>query len=268
MAAVIPAVTRISPRVIRVLGCNPSCMTLQGTNTYIVGTGKRRVLIDAGDADVPQYINHLKNVLTQEDIDLAHIFLTHWHHDHVGGLNDILEELPEFTENCEIWKYPRFEDHNIHPELGSLKDGQEFAVEGATLRVLHTPGHATDHVVFSLLEENAMFSGDCVLGEGTAVFEDLFDYMNSLRAILETQPFVIYPGHGNTIRVCICSVMKVWPAVDMKRNFRTPWKRYNFTFPIACKGKSKYWMCWLTTKSELLQNTNSSRKFTRVCMKT
>lgn len=48
---------------------------------------------------MPQYINHLKNVLTHEDIDLAHIFLTHWHHDHVGGLNDILEELPEFTGN-------------------------------------------------------------------------------------------------------------------------------------------------------------------------
>ncbi|KAL1491659.1 hypothetical protein ABEB36_012222 [Hypothenemus hampei] len=199
MASVIPAVTKLSPRVIRVLGCNPGLMTLQGTNTYILGTGKRRILIDTGDADVPQYINHLRNVLAFENIALAHILLTHWHHDHIGGLNDILEELPEFTENCEIWKYPRNEDSYIHEDLGSLKDGQEFTVEGATIRVLHTPGHTSDHVALHLVEDNAIFSGDCILGEGTAVFEDLYDYLESLRFILKTQPAIIYPGHGNVI---------------------------------------------------------------------
>ncbi|CAH1130260.1 unnamed protein product [Ceutorhynchus assimilis] len=196
MASVIPAVTKISSRVTRVLGCNPSLMTLQGTNTYIVGTGKRRILIDTGDSDVPQYINHLRSVLKYENIDLAHIFLTHWHHDHVGGLNDIMEDLPEFTENCEVWKFPCKEDNNVY---NAFKDNQEFSVEGATLRVLHTPGHTTDHVVLHLLEDNALFSGDCILGEGTAVFEDLFDYMESLRTILNAKPAVIYPGHGNII---------------------------------------------------------------------
>lgn len=51
----------------------------------------RRILIDTGDADVPQYINHLKTILKNEDFDLAHIFITHWHHDHIGGLSDIFE---------------------------------------------------------------------------------------------------------------------------------------------------------------------------------
>lgn len=199
MASVIPAVTKISPRVRRILGCNPGLMTLQGTNTYIVGTGKRRILIDTGDADVPQYINHLRSVLEYENIDLAHIFLTHWHHDHVGGLNDILGELTEYTKNCEVWKFPCYEDEKIHKDLISFKDGQEISVEGATLRVLHTPGHTTDHVVFHLLEDNAIFSGDCILGEGTAVFEDLYDYLESLRTMLDVQPSVIYPGHGNVI---------------------------------------------------------------------
>lgn len=199
MAAVIPAVTKLSARVIRILGCNPGLMTLQGTNTYILGTGKRRILIDTGDTDVPQYINHLTTVLKHENIDLAHILITHWHHDHVGGLADVLE-IHDKTKHCQIWKYPRAEDKlpaNVTVE--DLKDGQEFQVEGATVRIVHTPGHTTDHVAIYLQEENAVFSGDCILGEGTAVFEDLHDYMISLKDILSLQPSVIYPGHGNVI---------------------------------------------------------------------
>lgn len=99
-----------------------------------------------------------------------------------------------------MWKFPRKEDalpSNI--DIEQLKDEQEISVEGATVRIHHTPGHTTDHVVMHFLEENAVFTGDCVLGEGTAVFEDLHSYMHSLQQILDLEPSIVYPGHGNII---------------------------------------------------------------------
>lgn len=70
-------------------------------------------------------------------------------------------------------------------------------------RIHHNPGHTLDHVVISLLEDNALFSGDSVLGEGSTVFEDLTEYLISLHNILDLNPTVIYPGHGSVIKVSI-----------------------------------------------------------------
>lgn len=107
---------------------------------------------------------------------------------------------------CSVWKYPRTDKPDEYTalkdvEVKSLADGQEIVVDGAIVKVVHTPGHTTDHCILFLNETDAVFSGDCILGEGTAVFEDLYDYIKSLEHILAIKPAVIYPGHGNIINV-------------------------------------------------------------------
>lgn len=68
-------------------------------------------------------------------------------------------------------------------------------------RIYHTPGHTMDHVIITLEEDKALFSADCVLGEGTTVFENLRQYLNSLHLILELKPTIMFPGHGSVIKV-------------------------------------------------------------------
>ncbi|XP_043206469.1 endoribonuclease LACTB2-like isoform X2 [Amphibalanus amphitrite] len=191
----LPGVTALSDTVTRVLGCNPSPMTLQGTNTYLVGTGKRRVLVDTGSSGVPEYVDRLEGVLREADVQLQEIVITHWHSDHVGGLADLRRRLGDIPAR----KFPRPEAADA-PGVEPLNDGEVITTEGATLRVVHTPGHTTDHVVLHMSEGNVIFSGDCILGETTAVFEDLADYMASLELLLQLRPSAIYPGHGPVVQ--------------------------------------------------------------------
>ncbi|KAK2024888.1 Metallo-hydrolase/oxidoreductase [Colletotrichum zoysiae] len=180
---------RISPRVVRFLGGNPGDMTLQGTNTYLVGTGKSRILIDTG-AGHPSWIVNIAGYLDDHDISISQVLLTHWHGDHTGGVDDLLL----FDSRVSIHK--SFPNPKQHP----ISDGQTFSTEGASLKAVLSPGHTDDHTCFILEEEHALFTGDNVLGHGYSVADKLGTYTKSLRLMQGLGCTLGYPGHGDVVQ--------------------------------------------------------------------
>ena len=188
-----------SPRVATALGLNPGIFTGPGTNTYLVGTGARRILLDTGQG-VPGYLEVLERTLQQVGCTgLQEIVLTHGHIDHIGGVRGVLERFGPLR----VSKLPDPEDSTTGLSLTPPRDGESVKTEGATLRATFAPGHARDHLCFWLEEEHALFSGDNVLGVGTTVIPtaggDLLDYMTSLARLLAGTPGRIYPAHGPCI---------------------------------------------------------------------
>ena len=146
------------------------------------------MLIDTGEGK-PAWVQSLKSVLSTEQATVERAILTHWHPDHIGGVSDLLQLCP----SAQVFKN--------NPSDGQLDilPGQTFETVGATLRAFHCPGHTVDHMALVLEEESAMFTGDNVLGHGTAVFEDLSTYMDSLHRMSKQFDGRAYPGHGAVI---------------------------------------------------------------------
>lgn len=164
--------------------------TLQGTNTYIVGTGPQRLLVDTAQG-FECWTDAIQELLNAEHISISHVLLTHWHGDHTGGVPGLLRLYPELATGI----YKNSPDEGQQP----IEDSQIISVEGATIKAVHTPGHSHDHMSFILEEENAMFTGDNVLGHGTSAVEVLGDYMDSLRRMRDQECERGYPAHGAVI---------------------------------------------------------------------
>ncbi|ETN83457.1 metallo-beta-lactamase domain protein [Necator americanus] len=190
-------VVYISPNIVRVLGQNPGTFTLQGTNTYLVGSEKKKLLIDAGEANNMRYIGKLKESLG--DATIEGIICTHWHHDHTGGCPSVRDHFRTSRgEKPPVYRRKYKTNKNLS-ECTYVEEGYVFKQDGITLRVIDTRGHTSDHISLFYEEEGVLFSGDCILGQGTSIFEDLSDYMRSLKKLLELPCKIICPGHGPVI---------------------------------------------------------------------
>lgn len=193
-----PDIAVWSERVTVVLGQNPGPFTGPGTNTYLIGTGRRPLLLDTGQG-LPQYLPLLERAAfeTRRGEAPERIVLTHGHADHIGGVAGIRARFGSLPVAKKPW-----DKLDAGLDVDAVDEGSELRTEGATLRALWTPGHAWDHLCWYMPEERALFTGDVVLGAGTTVIPpdgDLGDYLDSLRRLLELDVAVIYPAHGPAI---------------------------------------------------------------------
>lgn len=191
------------------LPADPKTYDHPGSNTYLLGTGPERILLDTGEGRSSSR-DALTSVVSSEDCTITDVLLSHWHHDHIGGVADI----QALDSNITLHKHnPTYDpqssltSYTIQP----IADSQRFRTpSGFEVQALHTPGHTKDHMCFLVTaspedpsEVGSLFTADNVLGHGTAVFEDLAAYLSSLQimhsAIPTDKTVVAYPGHGAAI---------------------------------------------------------------------
>lgn len=199
--------SHVSPGIRRVIARNPSPFTFYGTGTYIVGYGNVAV-IDPGPLD-REHVKALLRVTQGERI--THIFVTHTHMDHSPACRLLREQCDAPTYGFGPHGSGHEDDGVVVEEGGDMEfvpdhfvvDNDVIEGDGWAIRCLYTPGHTSNHICYAYLQENALFSGDHVMGWSTSVVSppdgDMEQYMASLRR-LQIEPFETYwPTHGPPI---------------------------------------------------------------------
>jgi len=199
---------RVTPLIRRVIANNPGPFTLHGTGTYIVGKG-RVAVVDPGPDD-PAHLDAILQSIKGETV--SHIVVTHTHRDHSPLARPLQAETGAPIAGCGphgAGRGPAGDhveegaDRDYRPDQEML-DGDLLAGDGWTLEAVATPGHTSNHICFSLREENTLFSGDHVMGWSTTVVSppdgDMYAYMQSLRKLLTRSEATYWPTHGPAIR--------------------------------------------------------------------
>ncbi|GAA0638081.1 MBL fold metallo-hydrolase [Brevundimonas lenta] len=201
---------RVSPLIRRVVAENPGPFTFTGTGTYIIGRdgpGAGVAVIDPGPLDDA----HLKALLSAvEGQTVSHVLVTHTHRDHAPLARPFAEAVgapvlaarpPARTIHASA-SLDEDDDETFAPDL-ILTGGERLQGDGWTLEAVATPGHASNHMAFVLIEENALFSGDHVMGWSTTVVAppdgDMTDYMASLDEVIARDFTTVWPTHGAPI---------------------------------------------------------------------
>ena len=187
----------LSPRVLRVTADNGSMMTGPGTNAYFIGApgSDSWALLDPG----PDDDTHVKALLAAAPGKITRILCTHTHKDHSPAAAAIAAATgaPTFGR---VADHLEWQDASFQPSQ-VLNDGDVLNLgEGVTLRAIHTPGHASNHLCFLLEEEQLLFTGDHLMQGSTVVINppdgDMAVYIANLRRLLDIPLQWLAPGHG------------------------------------------------------------------------
>ena len=193
---IVPGVAkRLDRRVARLTAPNPGMMTGPGTNTYLVGEDELAV-IDPG----PDIASHIERIISETKGKLRWILCTHTHMDH----SPAAAALKAATGAQLLGRpAPQGQDGSFKPDV-VLDNGQRIEIGGArgalSLRAIHTPGHASNHLCYLLEQTKMLFTGDHVMQGSTVVINppdgDMRAYLRSLERLLAEDIAIIAPGHG------------------------------------------------------------------------
>lgn len=180
---------------------NPSLMTLEGTNTWVlIEPGEREaIVVDPGPDDASHRDAIIEAVEANGADQVGLIVLTHGHADHAEGAAALAERAGAPVRAMAV----------AHCSKGQqpLSDGEQLGVGGLRLDVVATSGHTADSVCFVIDADDALLTGDTVLGRGSTVVArpdgGIADYLASLRRLRamtdERQLLAVLPGHGPVV---------------------------------------------------------------------
>lgn len=193
---ILPGVpVRIAPRILRLTAPNPGVMTGPGTNTYLLGDAASGVaVIDPG----PAIESHVQAIADAAAGPIRWILCTHTHIDHSPAAAPLKARTGATVLGMRA-RYPERQDATFAPDR-ELAHGERLEAGGHALRVLHTPGHASNQLCFLEERERLLFTGDHLMQGSTVVINppdgDMALYLASLRRLLDEALEYIAPGHG------------------------------------------------------------------------
>ncbi len=200
------ALEEVAPSLRRLVCHNPSAFTFKGTNLYVLGQGEVAV-VDPGPASGEQ-LDALLAALNGEKV--THIFVTHCHGDHTGAVEALKARtgaktygMPRAASGVER-KGPSGRSFVIPVHFDNpLQDGSRVTGKDWEIEAVHTPGHAPDHLCYSMKGQATLLSGDHVMGWNTSVIAPpeghMGSYMRSLERLMDREERVYFPGHGGPI---------------------------------------------------------------------
>ena len=188
--------TELQSGIRRLVAPNPSMMTGPGTNTYLFGVEEIAVL-DPG----PIISRHLEAIQRIAGAPIRWVVVTHTHPDHSPAASVLAKET-----GAELIGIPApvgaHQDESFQPDR-VLADGDPLISNEFTIRAVHTPGHASNHVCFHHEATNWVFTGDHVIDGSTVVINppdgNMKQYIESLRRLRSMGCAALAPGHGEVI---------------------------------------------------------------------